>query len=79
VQYILFPLKKIYCTENMCKNDKIVPLTNLNKCINNDKSYTEVPIPTVCYGFVSLLIGNCGEVNLHLVKTASTCIIPSLS
>jgi len=34
-----------------------------------------VPIPRVCYGFASLPTGNCGEVNLHLVKTASTCII----
>jgi len=36
-------------------------------------------MPRVCYGFASLPTGKCGEVNLHLVKTASTCIIPSLS
>jgi len=39
VQYILFPLKKFIaqkiCTAQSETNDKTVPLTNLNKCINN--------------------------------------------
>jgi len=36
-------------------------------------------MPRVCNGFASLPTGNCGEVNLHLVKTAATCIVQNLS